>query len=105
MVLVLFCPLSKPNSSFGARFLYSFNSFRVVSNSASIVDFNGFVTSTFSSGISIGISLSSALSIDSEYGKDSFLRQPYELLKSQKPLLHPTSPITYEKRGQDQGKQ
>jgi hypothetical protein len=31
------------------------------------------------------------------YGKDSFLRQPYAPLKSQKPFLHPISPITYEK--------
>jgi len=31
------------------------------------------------------------------YGKDSFPGQPYEPLKSQKPLLHSISTITYEK--------
>ncbi len=31
------------------------------------------------------------------YGKDSFPGQPYEPHKSQKQLLHPISPITYEK--------
>lgn len=31
------------------------------------------------------------------YGKDCFLRQPYEPLKSQKPLLHHIHTITYEK--------